>query len=82
MSHNHALPMTPERRLARLLSRIPDDRTVRIEKMADSHGVLRWRAAIGGAGGPADDPGGWSAFCDTMPDALEAAWKAARGAGA
>ncbi|ACI51644.1 conserved hypothetical protein [Gluconacetobacter diazotrophicus PA1 5] len=81
MSHNYATPMTPERRLARLLSRIPDDRIVRIEKTADPHGALRWRAAIGGADAAPGDAPDWSAFCDTMPDALEAAWRAVRGAG-
>ncbi|MBM9401205.1 hypothetical protein JUN65_06360 [Gluconacetobacter azotocaptans] len=74
MSHNYAMPLTPERRLARLMARIPDDWAVRIEKVADADAVLRWRAAVG----LPDAPPQWSAFHDTMPDALESAWKAAR----
>ncbi|MBB2202017.1 hypothetical protein [Gluconacetobacter tumulisoli] len=74
MSHNYATPLTPERRLARLMARIPDDWAIRIEKVADADGLLRWRAATGLPGVAPQ----WSAFHDTLPDALEAAWKAAR----
>ncbi|MBB2204229.1 hypothetical protein [Gluconacetobacter takamatsuzukensis] len=78
MSHNYATPMTPERRLARLLARIPEDRIVRLERVAGAPGTPRWRAAIGDAGA-ADCPAGrWSPPFDTMVDALEAAWKAVR----
>ncbi|MFT8775861.1 MAG: hypothetical protein ABF893_04285 [Gluconacetobacter liquefaciens] len=78
MSHNYATPMTPERRLARLLLRIPEDRIVRIERLPDAGQAARWRAAIGEAGSgdcPADR---WSAPFDTIADALEAAWRAVR----
>lgn len=78
MSHNYATPMTPERRLARLLSRIPEDRVVRVERVPTPALTPRWRAAIGDAGGadcPADR---WSAPFETMADALDAAWKAVR----
>ncbi|MBB2179463.1 hypothetical protein [Gluconacetobacter tumulicola] len=78
MSHNYATPMTPERRLARLLSRIPEDRMVRIERLPGAAGALRWRAAIGEAGSTDCPAERWSAPFDTMADALDAAWKAVR----
>ncbi|GBQ27019.1 hypothetical protein AA12717_2535 [Gluconacetobacter sacchari DSM 12717] len=78
MSHNYATPMTPERRLARLLSRIPDDRVVRLERVPGHTHAPRWRAAIGDAGGATCPEARWSAPFDTMADALDAAWKAVR----
>ncbi|MFT9435635.1 hypothetical protein [Acetobacter syzygii] len=70
--------MTPERRVARLLSRIPEDRIVRIERVPGASGAARWRAAIGDAGGVDCPAERWSAAFETMADALEGAWKAVR----
>ena len=76
MSHNYATPMTPEKRLARVLSRIPADWSVRVERYPGKGGAMLWRAAVGPYQAAEDME--WCAGHDSMVDALEAAWRHAR----
>ncbi|PYD59084.1 hypothetical protein CFR73_13400 [Novacetimonas maltaceti] len=76
MSHNYATPMTPEKRLARVLSRIPADWSIRVERQSGQGEAMSWRAAV--APQHAGQESDWCAGHPTMVDALEAAWRHAR----
>ncbi|MBY4641365.1 hypothetical protein K6L44_15515 [Gluconacetobacter entanii] len=76
MSHNYATPMTPEKRLARVLSRIPADWSIRVERTPGEGDAMSWRAAVGPQ--QAGQETQWCTGHDTMVDALEAAWRHAR----
>ncbi|MCE2565314.1 hypothetical protein [Komagataeibacter sp. FNDCF1] len=71
MSHNYATPLTPEKRLARVLARIPDDWRLEIERQP----ATGWRARLTLPTLGAQD---WTPPHDTMVAALEAAWRHAR----
>lgn len=75
MSHNYATPLTPEKRLARVLSRIPGDWPLAIERQPDPSGTPRWRARLTPPGHDAQE---WTPPHETMVEALEAAWRHAR----
>ncbi|MCE2575696.1 hypothetical protein [Komagataeibacter sp. FNDCR2] len=75
MSHNYATPLTPEKRLARVLSRIPADWPLAIDRQPGPTGAACWRARLTPPGHDALD---WTPPQDTMVDALEAAWRQAR----
>ncbi|QBL94132.1 hypothetical protein KSAC_19240 [Komagataeibacter saccharivorans] len=75
MSHNYATPLTPEKRLTRVLSRIPDDWSVNIDRQPDGNGGTCWRARLTL---PGDDTLDWTAPQGTMVEALETAWRQAR----
>ncbi|GAN95640.1 hypothetical protein Geu3261_0035_002 [Komagataeibacter europaeus NBRC 3261] len=75
MSHNYATPLTPEKRLARVLARIPVDWTLNLDRQPSSTGTVQWRARLGM---PGQDAPEWTRPHDTMVDALEAAWRQAR----
>ncbi|MBL7234593.1 hypothetical protein [Komagataeibacter oboediens] len=75
MSHNYATPLTPEKRLARVLTRIPTDWVVNIDRQPSSAGTGQWRARLTMPGHEAQD---WTAPHEMMVDALEAAWRQAR----
>lgn len=68
MGHNHAKPAGTAQRLERVLSRLPDDWEVRIERSSVSQ---QWRALTQAPG----MKGGWSGDEPTLIDALESAWR-------
>ncbi|AZV39110.1 hypothetical protein CFR75_05890 [Komagataeibacter xylinus] len=75
MSHNYATPLTPEKRLARVLARIPAPWGIHIERLPGVADTARWQARLDvpGQAAPA-----WTAPAPTMVDALEQAWRQAR----
>ena len=75
MSHNYATPLTPEKRLARVLARIPADWALHLDRQPSPPGAGQWRARLTIPGHAAQD---WTPPHETMVDALEAAWRHAR----
>ena len=71
MSHNYATPLTPEKRLARILSRIPADWPLEIERQP----ATGWRARLAP---PQQGTQDWTPPQPTLLAALEAAWRTAR----
>ncbi|BAK84183.1 hypothetical protein D3W54_06405 [Komagataeibacter medellinensis] len=71
MSHNYATPLTPEKRLARVLARIPADWPLEIERQP----ATGWRARLTL---PVHGVRDWTPPQPTMLAALEAAWRDAR----
>lgn len=80
MSHNYATPMTPEKRLVRVLSRIPADWVIKVERHPGQDGDMLWRAVVAPTDADAGQDGSvrWCADHPAMVDALEAAWRHAR----
>ncbi|CUW48707.1 hypothetical protein [Novacetimonas hansenii] len=76
MSHNYATPMTPEKRLARVLLRIPVDWSIRVERCGADGDTMSWRAVVAPQRGAQESE--WCTGYPTMVDALEAAWRHAR----
>lgn len=72
MGHNYARPATSEQRLARVLSRIPADWAISIERGASSD---TWRAITHAP----DQTGEWGEATPGLVEALEAAWRLNRG---
>jgi len=70
MGHNYAKPLTSQVRLERVLSRLPEDWSVRIERDAGQG----WRVWMHP---PAHD-GQWSEPHDVLADAMEEVWRAVR----
>ncbi|GBR02929.1 hypothetical protein [Acetobacter oeni] len=68
MGHNYAKPATAEQRLTRVLSRIPSDWAVMIERRP---GTGMWRAAVH----PGGQDGLWSEETAQPVEALESAWR-------
>lgn len=68
MGHNHPKPAGIAQRLERVLSRLPDDWEVRIERSGASQ---QWRAITQ----PAGTNGVWSEDAATLIEALEGAWR-------
>lgn len=68
MGHNYAKPATPEQRLNRVLSRVPADWAVSVERSA---GTGRWRASVH----PAGSEGLWAEDQPGLAEALEGAWR-------
>ena len=75
MSHNYATPLTPEKRLARVLSRIPAAWGINIERLPGAPDSACWRARLDVPEQAAQE---WTAPAPTMVDALEQAWRQAR----
>ncbi|MGY6768437.1 hypothetical protein [Komagataeibacter xylinus] len=75
MSHNYATPLTPEKRQARVLARIPAPWGITIERLPEAPDAACWRARLDVPGHPPQD---WTAPAPTMVDALEQAWRQAR----
>ena len=71
MSHNYATPLTPEKRLARILARIPADWPLEIEREP----ATGWRARLTL---PKQGTQEWTAPQPTLLAALEDAWRHAR----
>ncbi|ATU74037.1 hypothetical protein CFR78_00195 [Komagataeibacter rhaeticus] len=71
MSHNYATPQTPEKRLARILARLPADWPLTIERQPDTG----WRARLTL---PVQGMQEWTAPHPTLLAALEDAWRHAR----
>lgn len=70
MAHNYAKPLTNQARFDRVLSRLPRDWTIRIEREADQG----WRVWMQ----PPSHEGSWSELHDILADAMEEAWRAVR----
>ncbi|MFT8828783.1 hypothetical protein [Acetobacter syzygii] len=68
MGHNHSKPATTAQRLERVLSRLPEDWEVRVERVGTSGS---WRALIQAP----DMQGIWCEDEATLIDAFEGAWR-------
>ncbi len=68
MGHNYAKPATAEQRLGRVLSRIPPDWAVSVEREPVSG---KWRATAHAPG----EAGQWAGDASGLVEALEAAWR-------
>ncbi|WP_418610783.1 hypothetical protein [Gluconobacter cerinus] len=70
MGHNYAKPLTSQVRMERVLSRLPEDWSVRIEREPRKG----WRAWMQSP----THSGQWSEPHNDLADALEEVWRAVR----
>ncbi|MBO1361888.1 hypothetical protein J2D73_19075 [Acetobacter sacchari] len=68
MGHNYAKPLTPEQKLARVLTRVPADWVVSIEREGKA-GL--WKASVHPVGGV----GEWATDAADISSAVEEAWR-------
>ncbi|MFT8718460.1 hypothetical protein [Acetobacter sp.] len=68
MGHNYAKPATQGQRLERILSKLPEEWEVQVERGSSGAG---WMALVR----PPGEEGVWSERTSTLVEALESAWR-------